>query len=390
MARFPAARLLLALVVMAVTNAQVDQSQYSVPCVMQYVGCVGIRNFNDAFSRLLGDDLMEPVKCQKFCSGIGATYGSLYDDVAVPELSQSVQSGFYHYHVRNQQYQYDDIFFFLVDILVHLDHVLVNFDDNLSDNHRHITNNVFTHFNILILLDDLSNNVNLNKLINLINKKLPSQHPRPRPARTSTVYRLRPPRQRHGQRRRPPLQPHRSEPTRTGRELLQHYEFEFVFDYLLYFDRICFIVQLGQYSLEHIKPIEKPGSFEHLSRNIINNKLKHTSDFGLFSFHNSSGEHFQQRIHPCNSTPFLDGSCFGSRFNTFCNALRQLDSKQQHSSRAHFTCLDNKHYSNHGSPPNRHKVLEPYSRIYQQPSGIGPGFPSHSHHTRSSCTNPNP
>ncbi|KAK1656818.1 hypothetical protein BDP55DRAFT_735403 [Colletotrichum godetiae] len=271
---------------MAVTNAQVDQSQYSVPCVMQYVGCVGIPNFNNVFSRLLGDGRMEPVKCQNFCSGIGATYASLYDGYycrcsIVPLTSQpSIIPVPESYCNR-----YDDIIFFLVDILVHLDHVLVNFNDNLSDNHRHITHNVFTHFNIFILLDDLSININLNKLIN---NKLPSQHPRPGPARTST--------------------------------------FEFVFDCLLYFDHICFIVQPGQYSLEHIKSIDKPGSFEYLYGNIIkqlqfgvilkhhhtSDKLKHTSDFGLFSFHYSSGYHFQQRIHLCNSTAFLDVSCFGS------------------------------------------------------------------------------
>ncbi|KXH69270.1 hypothetical protein CSAL01_12497 [Colletotrichum salicis] len=360
MARFPAARLLLALLVMAVTNAQVDQSQYSVPCVMQYVGCVGIRNFNDAFSRLLG-----------------ATYGSLYDGYycrcsIVPLISQHIIVPVPESYCN----RYDDIFF-LVDILVHLGHVLVNFDDNLSDNHRHITNNVFTHFNILILLDDLSNNVNLNKLIDLINSKLPSQHPRPRPARTSTVYRLRRldndmvsdvdllfnptvanrpacpgtgsdnpffiEQSSEGQLLHESMQRDafgalwRCNPiwigcadlyrVPAGRELPQHYEFGFVFDCLLYFDHICFIVQLSH--------------FEHLSRNIVkqlqlcvllkhhhtSDQLKLTSDFGLFSFHYSSGEHFQQRIHPCNSTPFLD-VYFRSRFNTFCNALRQLDSKQ--------------------------------------------------------------
>ncbi|KAF4785386.1 hypothetical protein HER10_EVM0005853 [Colletotrichum scovillei] len=157
MARFPVARLLLALLATAFTNAQVDQAQYSIPCVMQYVGCVLIPNFNTAFSRLLGDNALTPGKCQRFCSNLGST-------------------GCYHYHVRNQQYHCHDIVFIL--------------DDDLSDNHRHALDNVVTDFNLLrllvtdfnllrllvifVLLDDLNALNDLDNLNNLNDKKHPN------------------------------------------------------------------------------------------------------------------------------------------------------------------------------------------------------------------------
>ncbi|KAJ3940038.1 uncharacterized protein N0V96_010036 [Colletotrichum fioriniae] len=202
MPRFPVARLLLALLATAFTNAQVfDQAQYSIPCVMQYVGCVLIPNFNTAFSRLLGDAALTPGKCQRFCSNLGSTYGSLYDGYycrcsLVPETVAPViipvaeslcnRVGCYHYHVRNQQYHCHDIVFIL--------------DDDLSDNHKHALDNVVTDINLLrllvifVLLDDL-NNVDLNDLndldnlngldnldnLNNLNDKkhpnVPSQHP---------------------------------------------------------------------------------------------------------------------------------------------------------------------------------------------------------------------
>ncbi|KAG7055800.1 hypothetical protein JMJ77_0008251 [Colletotrichum scovillei] len=230
MARFPVARLLLALLATAFTNAQVDQAQYSIPCVMQYVGCVLIPNFNTAFSRLLGDNALTPGKCQRFCSNLGSTYGSLYDgyycrcslvpETVAPVIYPVAESlcnrvclgdtnarcggdpnylNLYHYHVRNQQYHCHDIVFIL--------------DDDLSDNHRHALDNVVTDFNLLrllvtdfnllrllvifVLLDDLNALNDLDNLNNLNDKKhpnVPSQHPSSRPPRASTIHRLWPPR----------------------------------------------------------------------------------------------------------------------------------------------------------------------------------------------------
>ncbi|KXH56804.1 hypothetical protein CNYM01_11225 [Colletotrichum nymphaeae SA-01] len=168
MTRFPVARLLLALLATAFTNAQVfDQAQYSIPCVMQYVGCVLIPNFNTAFSRLLGDAALTPGKCQRFCSNLGSTYGSLYDgyycrcslvpETVAPVIYPVAES------LCNRQYHCHDIVFIL--------------DDDLSDNHRHALDNVVTDFNLLrllvifVLLDDLNA---LNDLDNLNDKKHPN------------------------------------------------------------------------------------------------------------------------------------------------------------------------------------------------------------------------
>ncbi|KAL0766407.1 hypothetical protein CaCOL14_010852 [Colletotrichum acutatum] len=244
MARFPVARLLLAWLAVPFTNAQVDQSRYSIPCLMQYVGCVGIPNFNTAFSRLLGDGALTPGKCQRFCSDLGSTYASL---------------GCYHYHVRNQQYHCHDIVFIL--------------DDDLSDNHRHVLDNVVTDVNLLgllvifvLLLDDLPNDIDLNNLNNLNNKKhpnVPSQYPSSRSPRTST------------------------------------------------------------YTLEHIKPINQPSNLKHFSIivgvifNIVPRIIKQYHDFELFNLDHTNVKRSQQRTFPHKSTAFPDIWHFVPRFNPF-------------------------------------------------------------------------
>ncbi|KAJ0297552.1 hypothetical protein COL516b_010599 [Colletotrichum fioriniae] len=268
MPRFPVARLLLALLATAFTNAQVfDQAQYSIPCVMQYVGCVLIPNFNTAFSRLLGDAALTPGKCQRFCSNLGST-------------------GCYHYHVRNQQYHCHDIVFIL--------------DDDLSDNHKHALDNVVTDINLLrllvifVLLDDL-NNVDLNDLNDLdnlngldnldnLNNLNDKKHPN----------------------------------VPTGREPPQLYEFEFVFGRLLYFNYVFSFVEHRYFGFWNQYDLWFQHTLQHI---IFSDNFKPVSDLEHFSLDYTSVKRSQQRILSYNSTAFLNVSYFSpyfsSRFNSF-------------------------------------------------------------------------
>ncbi|EXF74415.1 hypothetical protein CFIO01_10201 [Colletotrichum fioriniae PJ7] len=341
MPRFPVARLLLALLATAFTNAQLfDQAQYSIPCVMQYVGCVLIPNFNTAFSRLLGDAALTPGKCQRFCSNLGSTYGSLYDgyycrcslvpETVAPVIIPVAES------LCNRQYHCHDIVFIL--------------DDDLSDNYRHALDNVVTDVNLLrllvifVLLDDLNNvdldnlngldNLNnLDNLDNLNDKKHPnvsSQHPSSRPPRTSTAN------DHHDVK----VSLHLQYPGAgsAGREPPQLYEFEFVFGRLLYFDYVFSSIELGF-------PINQPSNLKHrfiifsaifnivsrvikqrqfallLKHNLTSDNSKPVSDLEHFSLDYTSVKRSQQRILSYNSTAFLNVSYFSpyfsSRFNSF-------------------------------------------------------------------------
>ncbi|KAI3554348.1 hypothetical protein CABS01_01038 [Colletotrichum abscissum] len=339
MARFPVARLLLALLATAFTNAQLtDQSQYSIPCVMQYVGCVLIPNFNTVFSRLLGDATLTPGKCQRFCSDLGSTYGSLYDgyycrcsivpETVAPVIVTVAETLCNRYHCH-------DIVFIL--------------DDDLSDNHGHAFDIVVTDVNLLrllvifVLLDGL-NNVdlnNLNDLDNLNDKKhpnVPSQHPSSRPPRTSTVHR------RTGVHRVP-----------AGREPPQLHEFEFIFHHLLYFDYVFSFVEFG-YSgfwdhqpsnLKHFSIIVGvifnivPGIIKQrqfavlLKYNLSSDNFKPVSDLEHFSLDYTSVKRSQQRIPPHNSTAFFNISYFSLCFNPF------RDVERQRSIVNYVSCLDN-------------------------------------------------
>ncbi|KAK7446443.1 hypothetical protein Landi51_07390 [Colletotrichum acutatum] len=288
MARFPVARLLLAWLAVPFTNAQVDQSRYSIPCLMQYVGCVGIPNFNTAFSRLLGDGALTPGKCQRFCSDLGSTYASLYDgyycrcslvpETVAPVIVPVAES------LCNRQYHCHDIVFIL--------------DDDLSDNHRHVLDNVVTDVNLLgllvifvLLLDDLPNDIDLNNLNNLNNKKhpnVPSQYPSSRSPRTSTAN------DHHDVK----VSLHLQYPGAgsAGREPPQLYEFEFIFDHLLYFDHVFSFVEFGYVGYWH--------QYEFY-------------DFELFNLDHTNVKRSQQRTFPHKSTAFPDIWHFVPRFNPF-------------------------------------------------------------------------
>ncbi|KAK0367656.1 hypothetical protein CLIM01_14987 [Colletotrichum limetticola] len=337
MARFPVARLLLALLATAFTNAQLpDQSQYSIPCVMQYVGCVLIPNFNTVFSRLLGDATLTPGKCQRFCSDLGSTYGSLYDGYycrcsIVPETVAPVIITVAE-TLCNRQYHCHDIVFIL--------------DDDLSDNHGHVFDIVVTDVNLLrllvifVLLNGL-NNVGLNNLNDLDNfndldnpndlndKKypnVPSQHPSSSPPRTSTAN------DHHDVK----VSLHLQCPGAgsAGREPPQLYEFEFIFDYLLYFNYVFSFVEFG-------KPTSQPSNLKHFSiivgvifnivpgiikqrqfalllkYNLSSDNFKPVSDLEHFSLDYTSVKRSQQRIPPYNSTAFFNVSYFSLCFNPF-------------------------------------------------------------------------
>ncbi|KAJ0320228.1 hypothetical protein COL5a_009859 [Colletotrichum fioriniae] len=357
MPRFPVARLLLALLATAFTNAQVfDQAQYSIPCVMQYVGCVLIPNFNTAFSRLLGDAALTPGKCQRFCSNLGSTYGSLYDGYycrcsLVPETVAPVIIPQYHCH---------DIVFIL--------------DDDLSDNHKHALDNVVTDINLLrllvifVLLDDL-NNVDLNDLndldnlngldnldnLNNLNDKkhpnVPSQHPNN--SMVSDVDLLFNPYvanqpvecQQYCKTNRRTITmmskflcicsilvpgavtPFSSEilpndnyctnPC-TGREPPQLYEFEFVFGRLLYFNYVFSFVEHRYFGFWNQYDLWFQHTLQHI---IFSDNFKPVSDLEHFSLDYTSVKRSQQRILSYNSTAFLNVSYFSpyfsSRFNSF-------------------------------------------------------------------------
>ncbi|KAK1711715.1 hypothetical protein BDP67DRAFT_592852 [Colletotrichum lupini] len=253
MARFPVARLLLALLATAFTNAQLsDQSQYSIPCVMQYVGCVLIPNFNTVFSRLLGDATLTPGKCQRFCSDLGSTYGSLYDGYycrcsIVPETQ-------YHCH---------DIVFILDVNLLRLLVIFVLLDG---------LNNVD-----LNNLNDLDNFNDLDNLNNLNDKKhpnVPSQHPSSRPPRTST----------------PTSQPSN----------LKH--FSIIVGVI--FNIVPGIIKQRQFALL-------------LKYNLSSDNFKPVSDLEHFSLDYTSVKRSQQRIPPYNSTAFFNVSYFSLCFNPY-------------------------------------------------------------------------
>ncbi|GKT44232.1 uncharacterized protein ColSpa_04413 [Colletotrichum spaethianum] len=122
---FSVAQLLVALLtttpvkqMTATAAVGVDQNQFAIPCVMDYVGCVAIPNFNDVFSRLIGNSNMEPRQCQRFCAGLNATQFT-------GELrwrkwqAQPVQGGCY-YCVHDSLYDndfFDDLFASLPDYL---------------------------------------------------------------------------------------------------------------------------------------------------------------------------------------------------------------------------------------------------------------------------------
>ncbi|KAK1496474.1 hypothetical protein CCUS01_02821 [Colletotrichum cuscutae] len=329
MARFPVARLLLALLATAFTNAQLsDQSQYSIPCVMQYVGCVLIPNFNTVFSRLLGDATLTPGKCQRFCSDLGSTYGSLYDGYycrcsIVPETVVPVIVTVAESLLRNQQYHCHDIVFIL--------------DDDLSDNHGHAFDIVITDVNLLrllvifVLLDGL-NNLDLSNLNNLNDKKhpnVPSQHPSSRPPRTSTAN------DHHDVK----VSLHLQYPSAgsAGREPPQLYEFEFIFDHLLYFDYVFSFVEFGYSGFWHHQPSNLkhfsiivgvifnivPGIIKQrqfallLKYNLSSDNFKPVSDLEHFSLDYTSVKRSQQRIPPYNSTAFFNVSYFSLCFNPF-------------------------------------------------------------------------
>ncbi|KAK1469729.1 hypothetical protein CMEL01_01496 [Colletotrichum melonis] len=297
MARFPVARLLLALLATAFTNAQLsDQSQYSIPCLMQYVGCVLIPNFNTVFSRLLGDAALTPGKCQRFCSDLGSTYGSLYDgyycrcsivpETVSPVIISVAESLCNRYHCH-------DIVFIL--------------DDDLSDNHGHAFDIVVTDVNLLrllvifVLLDGL-NNVDLNNLNDLdnLNNLNDKKHPN----------------------------------IPTGREPPQLYEFEFIFDRLLYFDYVFSFVEFGyigfwHHNLKHFSIIVGvifnivPGIIKQrqfallLKYNLSSDNFKPVSDLEHFSLDYTSVKRSQQRIPPYDSTAFFNVSYFSLCFNPF-------------------------------------------------------------------------
>ncbi|KAK1471792.1 hypothetical protein CTAM01_16428 [Colletotrichum tamarilloi] len=285
MARFPVARLLLALLATAFTNAQLsDQSQYSIPCVMQYVGCVLIPNFNTVFSRLLGDAALTPGKCQRFCSDLGSTYGSLYDgyycrcsivpETVSPVIISVAESLCNRYHCH-------DIVFIL--------------DGDLSDNHGHAFDIVITDVNLLrllvifVLLDGL-NNVDLNNLndldnLNNLNDKkhpnVPSQHPSSRPPRTST---------------------HAFEYIKPTSQPSNLKHFSIIVGVI--FNIVPGIIKQRQFALL-------------LKYNLSSDNFKPVSDLEHFSLDYTSVKRSQQRIPPYDSTAFFNVSYFSLCFNPF-------------------------------------------------------------------------
>ncbi|KAI3542627.1 hypothetical protein CSPX01_06832 [Colletotrichum filicis] len=316
MARFPVARLLLTLLATAFTNAQLsDQSQYSIPCVMQYVGCVLIPNFNTVFSRLLGDAALTPGKCQRFCSDLGSTYGSLYDgyycrcsivpETVAPVIVTVAESLCNRYHCH-------DIVFIL--------------DVDLSDNHGHAFDIVVTDVNLLrllvifVLLDGL-NNVdlnNLNDLDNLNDKKhpnIPSQHPSSRPPRTSTVHSLFPSAPCGG-----------AIPFELGAPVYTVYQLD---ESLLNSTSSSSSSTVSSTSTTSSLSLSSDTSVSGtriikqrqfallLKYNLSSDNFKPVSDLEHFSLDYTSVKRSQQRIPPYNSTAFFNVSYFSLCFNPF-------------------------------------------------------------------------
>ncbi|KAK1529619.1 hypothetical protein CPAR01_11931 [Colletotrichum paranaense] len=344
---------------------------------MQYVGCVLIPNFNTVFSRLLGDATLTPGKCQRFCSDLGSTYGSLYDGYycrcsIVPETVAPViitvaetlcnRVGCY---VRNQQYHCHDIVFIL--------------DDDLSDNHGHVFDIVVTDVNLLrllvifVLLNGL-NNVGLNNLNDLdnfndldnpndlndkndvdllfnpyvANQPVDCQQYCKTNRRTITMMSkflcicsvLVPgavtpfsseilPNDNYCTN---PCSSFPSAPS--GREPPQLYEFEFIFDRLLYFDYVFSFVEFGyigfwHHNLKHffiivgvifniVPGIIKQRQFALLLKyNLSRDNFKPVSDLEHFSLDYTSVKRSQQRIPPYNSTAFFNVSYSSLCFNPF-------------------------------------------------------------------------
>ncbi|KAK1723901.1 uncharacterized protein BDZ83DRAFT_793284 [Colletotrichum acutatum] len=210
-------------------------------------------------------------------------------------------NGCYHYHVRNQQYHCHDIVFIL--------------DDDLSDNHRHVLDNVVTDVNLLgllvifvLLLDDLPNDIDLNNLNNKKHPNVPSQYPSSRSPRTSTAN------DHHDVK----VSLHLQYPGAgsAGREPPQLYEFEFIFDHLLYFDHVFSFVEFGYVGYWH-------HNLKHFSIivgvifNIVPRIIKQYHDFELFYLDYTNVKRSQQRTFPHKSTAFPDIWHFVPRFNPF-------------------------------------------------------------------------
>ncbi|KAK1525984.1 uncharacterized protein CCOS01_08402 [Colletotrichum costaricense] len=317
MARFPVARLLLALLATAFTKAQLsDQSQYSIPCVMQYVGCVLIPNFNTVFSRLLGDAALTPGKCQRFCSDLGSTYGSLYDgyycrcsivpETVSPVIISVAESLCNRYHCHDIVFILDVNLLRLLVIFVLLDG-LNNVDlNNLND------------------LDNFNDLDNLNNLNDKKHPNVPSQHPSSRPPRTSTVHSLFPSAPCGG-----------AIPFELGAPVYTVYQLD---ESLL---NSTSSSSSSTHTFEYIKPTSQPSNLKHFSiivgvifnivpgiikqrqfalllkYNLSSDNFKPVSDLEHFSLDYTSVKRSQQRTPPYNSTAFFNVSYFSLCFNPF-------------------------------------------------------------------------
>ncbi|UQC84332.1 uncharacterized protein CLUP02_09828 [Colletotrichum lupini] len=308
MARFPVARLLLALLATAFTNAQLsDQSQYSIPCVMQYVGCVLIPNFNTVFSRLLGDATLTPGKCQRFCSDLGSTYGSLYDgyycrcsivpETVAPVIVTVAESQCNRYHCHDIVFILDVNLLRLLVIFVLLDG-LNNVDlNNLND------------------LDNFNDLDNLNNLNDKKHPNVPSQHPSSRPPRTSTVHSLFPSAPCGG-----------AIPFELGAPVYTVYQLD---ESLLNStsssssSTVSSTSTTSSLSLSSDTPVSgtriiKQRQFALLLKyNLSSDNFKPVSDLEHFSLDYTSVKRSQQRIPPYNSTAFFNVSYFSLCFNPY-------------------------------------------------------------------------